>query len=475
MAGRKTDAARAWAERLMAWSGRALRSTWLRWAAGAGVVLLVGLVAVWFLPPAAGAAVLGLMAGCGGGSGTTEPPVDATGTVSGTVTADGNALGGVEVALSLILLVGAGLMVRSFLGVAGADIGMPVSSTLSMRLTLAGDRYDPVEERIAFFEDAAERIEGLPGVAGAAAMSAIPADDGGPAVPVRREEGEPLETAPVATLVGATAGAFEALGVGLLAGREFTGSEARDTSSAVAVVGESLARRLFGGTDAVGRTILVDGEVLEVVGVVPDIVYEELGEQSDVSRLQVHVPYAFLGWRGMALLVRGEGDAGSLTGPVRAELRDMDPVQAPFDVMTMVERRRFTSWPQRFFGGLFVQFGAVALLLAGAGVYGVVAYGVARRRRELGLRLALGAPRSALLAGVVKTSLIPAAIGTAAGLGGAWALSRLLSSLLYGVSGTDALTFAGAGAVMGLVALAATWLPARRALGLDPSETLRAE
>jgi putative ABC transport system permease protein len=194
-----------------------------------------------------------------------------------------------------------------------------------------------------------------------------------------------------------------------------------------------------------------------------------------VSRLQVHVPYATMRNRTIALLVLGRGDPTALVPAVRGQIRALDPTLAPYEVMSMADRRRLTFWEYRLLSGLFAQLAVVALVLAGAGVYGVVAYGVARRRRELGVRLVLGASPRGLLGSVVRATAIPAVIGGAAGLILAFWLSRLLVGLLYGVEASDPVTFTVAGGAMIGVALLAAWLPARRALKLDPADALRTE
>jgi len=175
----------------------------------------------------------------------------------------------------------------------------------------------------------------------------------------------------------------------------------------------------------------------------------------------------------MAFLVRAAGDPASVAGAVREELARLDPDLAPFEVMTMAERRRLTTWPQRFFGTLFAQFGAVALLLALAGVYGVMAYAVTVRRREIGVRMVFGASSASVMREMMRRSLLPAALGLALGLVGALLVSRLLGGLLYGVQGTDPATYLMAALAMALAAVLATWLPARRVLRLQASDALR--
>ncbi|HET9986108.1 MAG TPA: ABC transporter permease [Longimicrobiales bacterium] len=387
------------------------------------------------------------------------------------------ALVGAEIALSLTLLIGATLMMKSFLRLQTADPGFRDDHILSMRTSLVGDRYDAGAAKAAFFEGAAERLRERPGVAAAVATSAIPADDGGPPIAVEAEGTEVSgERAVIATFYASTTGLFETLGVRLIAGRDFTAGEARDSAARVAIVGRTLAARLWPGRDAIGRRIRLDGDTtwLSIIGVAPDLQYEEFGEETPRSRLQVHVPYGRAGWRGMALLVRGTGDPAALARGVRAELRSIDPLVAPFDLLTMPQRRRYTTWEHRVFGYTFLGFGGVALLLALAGVYGVMAYAVARRRREIGIRLAVGAPPRLVLAmvlsGAARLTAIGLGVGILASLGVTWLMG---GRLLYDVSPRDPATFLLAPLLLAGAALLASWLPARRAAMLDPVEALR--
>jgi ABC-type antimicrobial peptide transport system permease subunit len=213
-----------------------------------------------------------------------------------------------------------------------------------------------------------------------------------------------------------------------------------------------------------------------VIGVVPDLQYEEFGEDNEAARLQVHLPYAVSGWRGMSILVRAAaGDPATLTAAVRDELARLDGTLAPYDIMTMRERRAYTTWPQHLFGQSFAAFAAIALVLSVSGIYGVIGYAVGRRTREIGLRMALGARPAGVVGAVVGRALKLAAIGAAAGLLAALAFARALESILYGVSTTDPTLYASVLAVILLAAAAAAYLPARRAAAVDPTEALRAD
>ena len=386
-----------------------------------------------------------------------------------------------EVALSLVLLVGASLMIQSFLRLQAADPGFAEEPILSFRLTLAGDHYDPAAAKALFHHSAAERLAALPGVAAAASTTAIPADDGGAHIALRAGGSDRSEArALIASRFAATAGFFDALGLELVSGRAFTQAEVLDTVAAVAIVNERLAARLWPDGDPVGRVLVVgdddDGVRLTVVGVAPDLVYEEFGEETMSSRLQLHVPYGAVQVRQTAFLVRAtDGDPAGLVPRIRRELRAMDPSLALFDAATLVERRRLTTWEQRVFGQLFGTFGAIALVLAVTGVYGVMAYAVVRRRREIGVRMAIGARPSEILAMVVGNGLRLAGAGIAIGVIAALAMARVLTGALFDVAPTDPATFAVVAGALGTAALAACALPARRAASVSPVEALREE
>ncbi|HSJ15837.1 MAG TPA: ABC transporter permease [Longimicrobiales bacterium] len=382
-----------------------------------------------------------------------------------------------EVGLSLVLLVGAALTVQSFLRMQRADVGFRTDRVLTMRALLAAERYADPAARTEIWQRAAERVRALPGVAGAAVTSAIPADDGGPSTrAVAAGSDLPASDGALVMLFASTTGYFDALGLELLAGRDFRPEEVRDTGAAVAVVGQRLARELWPGADPTGRTIvLADGAVLRVIGVAPDLQYDEFGEDVIGTRLQLHVPAGRFGWRGMSLIVRAEADAAALVPGIRRELSALEPLLAPYEIMTFDERRIFTQWHVRLMGSYFASFGLMALVLALAGVFGVVAYAIARRQHEIGVRLALGAsPRGTVWLMVWQTARL-SLIGIALGLLGALAVSRALHGMLFGIEATDPRTLLALPVLLAAAAVLAAWLPARRAARVDPLVTLRAE
>jgi predicted permease len=383
-----------------------------------------------------------------------------------------------QVALCLALLVGANLMVRSFLELQRADAGFDESGLVSFRLFLPGDAYDPVAAKAAFFRQVAQRLRSLPGVEAATATSAIPADDGG--APVRVVgDGRPVAPGEEigAQMIATQPALFDTLGIRLTDGRTFSEREAEDPRADVAIVNRRLAGRLWPGGDALGRRLgLVDGRGttwLTVVGVAPEVHYEEFGEQTSQSQLHVYVPYARVGSRLMAVLVRGAQRADGLVQPVRRAMADTAPHAPVFDLRTMPARRLETTSSQRFFGKAMGVFAGVALLMACLGVYGVLSYAVSRRTREIGVRMAVGATRRDVLWLVLRDACRLSALGVGMGLVLALGLAHALRSILFGVNPADPLALLGMAAALTLAVVAASVLPARGASRTDPLEALR--
>jgi predicted permease len=384
-----------------------------------------------------------------------------------------------QISLALVLLVGATLMIRSFVAASRADLGFDTSKVLTARIYLAGERYSPRAARAGFLDAAAQRIAGLPGVRAAAATTAIPGDDGGETIVVEAE-GSPRPRGAEVTggLLGGTPGLWDALGTPLIAGRSFSAAEGADTAATAAVVSQALARRLWPGTGALGRRFRIasrKGEWFTVVGISRDLHYEEVGEETPQSRLQVYLPAARLYNRTFAFLVRTDGPPAAAAAGARRELRALDSTLPTFDVRTMDEVRQFTTWAQRLWASLFGSFGTLALVLAAVGVYGVMAYTVSQRTREIGIRMALGARGGDIVRRVVGEGAVLAAAGVGLGMIGAFGAARLMRSALYGVQPVDPVAFLAIPLLLAGVALLASWLPARRAARVDPMVALRSE
>jgi predicted permease len=387
------------------------------------------------------------------------------------------ALVAVEVAASLPLLLTAALLVQSYLAITGTDAGFDTERLLVLRTHLPAASYPDVTAASQVLERVVTEVERLPAVERAAFTGAVPLDDGGGSarLAVRgsdRETGQELEV----TYVGSTAGFFDTLGLPLIAGTGPTPQQAMDPEAAVAVVNTALAATLWPGQDPLGRQIrLGEGSWLTVTGLVPDLHYEELGEETPRSRLQVHLPYAQAPWRTLALLIRTHGDPAAVAPGVRQALRQIDPQLPVFDLRTMTEVRVYTAWGQRLQGVLFGTFATLGLVLAAVGLYGVVAFGVSQRWHEIGVRMALGARRSQVVGAVVTEGLAPVLAGLVVGLALAVAAARLLEGLLFGVATHDLLTLVCAPLLLLLTAGAAALLPARRAASVEPVSALRAE
>ena len=386
-----------------------------------------------------------------------------------------NSLVVAEVALSLVLLIGATLMIRSFLELQRVEPGFDRRNVLALDVFLTGAAYDSAYERTAFYTKLMPRLAALPGVLDAAASQAPPLS-GSSTNSSFTVEGQPVEHGeePFARLQSVTAGYITTLRVPLLRGRDIEARDIRDTAS-VAVINQTMAERFWPGQDPLGRRFRFGNtgdDWVTVVGVAADVKQRSL---SDPRQNQVYIPYPQSAYRGMTILVRTAGDPAGLTALARDAIRRVDPQLPVFDVQTMDAMYRFSTWEQRLYGAMFGSFAAVALLLASVGLYGVMAYMVTLRTHEIGVRMALGAERRHVLRLVVQRGLLLTAIGLAIGLAGAFGVTRVLSNLLFGVAPTDPAAFLGIPAMLALVAALASYVPARRAARVDPILALRYE
>jgi putative ABC transport system permease protein len=389
-----------------------------------------------------------------------------------------NGLVVLEIAMALILLVGASLFVRSFLSIQSASPGFATAPLLTVRFFMAGESYVTGEQKAQRVDDIMRRIEGLPGVVSAFASNFVPLDAGGGGGNVivdGRAVAKGEEPSIVFTAV--TPHFYKTMSMSLLRGRDFTDSEGAGLT-AVAVINETMAKKLWPGSDAVGgRFRLVQDEPpvwFTVIGVAPDIrMFDMDDETPDLS--VAYVPYRFAGPANVGVTVRASGDPALLSAAVRNEIRASDPGLPIFNLRTMEDLRRESFWQFRLFGFMFGIFGAAALFLAGVGVYGVLSFSVAQRTQEMGVRIALGAQQADVLGLVIRQGVTLAAIGVVIGLLGAFGITRVISSLLYNVTPTDPISFGGVALFLAAIAILASYIPARRATNVDPIIALRNE
>jgi predicted permease len=383
-----------------------------------------------------------------------------------------------QVALCFALLVGANLMVQSFLALQRTSLGFDHEPIVTAAGYLAGDAYDDLQARSAFFQRVVDTLRELPGAAAAAVTTATPGDDGGAGQQLVIDGRTDADEAMGVQSIGISAGLFDTLGLSLLEGRTFTSRETQDADADVALINQELAQRLWPGESPLDRRIgfrfANDILWLRVIGVAPDVHYEEVGEDTDQSRLNVYLPYARTGSRTMSMLVRANGSPEALIAPVRDALRRIGPTFAVFGLTPMREMRQRTTWEQEFFGNLMAVFAGGALLLACLGIYALISYSVGRRSREIGVRLALGARPADVVAMLLREKVRVGGAGLLTGLLLAVMVAQALAGSLYGVR-VDAWLFTSMALPLALAVFLATWLPARRAARVEPTVALRDE
>jgi putative ABC transport system permease protein len=378
-----------------------------------------------------------------------------------------------EVALSLVLLVGAGLMIRSFVAMLRDDIGFNPQSVLSFQLSLSGEKYSEAQRR-SFYHQLLKRLETLPGVVAAGATNILPMSFNGTDTTFEIV-GRPPEKgkAPGADYRVVTPGYFDAIGMSLRRGRDITAGDNEQTPRVV-IINETLARRFFPNQEAIGQRIITGGgdRPMEIVGVVGDIKDQDLNR---VPFQALYVPYAQEPRSGMGVALRAAGEPTALTGAARDEVRKLDPALPVINLKTVEQMMHEITSPERIMTAMMSVFAAIALLLAGVGLYAVIAYAVSQRTHEIGVRLALGARSRDILRLVTGQGLKLTLVGLALGMAGAFALTRVMEPLLYGVTPTDPLTFILISLSLTGVALLSCWIPARRATRVDPMAALKYE
>jgi putative ABC transport system permease protein len=405
----------------------------------------------------------------------TETLKEGTGKATGVQGRSTRVLIVLEVALSLVLLVGAGLLLKSFVTLQQVKPGFDPNNLLALKISLPPTTYSRPEQKSRFFAQLLERVRSVPGVrdAGAALNLPFPGDD--ILFPIR-VEGQP-EPAPgeqnSINYQVITPDYFRVLRVPVLAGRDIATADSADAPGVV-VLNESAVRRYFAGTDPLGKRITLGGDAtpLTVVGVVSDIRQRTLAAQ---PKAEAYVSYQQSPFGFMGVAVRTEGDPATVVGAVRAAVAGLDAQVYSGNVHTMNELMSESLTRQRSISLLSGVFGLVALLLASVGIYGVISYMVTQRTREIGIRIALGANRRDVLRMIVGYGMGLTLVGVVAGLVASLALTRALSNLLYEVSASDPLIYAGVALLLSAVALVACLVPARRAMRVDPMVALRYE
>jgi len=379
-----------------------------------------------------------------------------------------------QIAMSLVLLCATGLFLRSLQSAAGMDIGFRSRGVLMMAVDPRLNGYT-AEGTAQFLSELRRRVAILPGVTSSACTDVVPLS-GGNRSDDFSAEGRPSGSAGQSVdMYMATPGYFDTLGISRLAGRDF-GSDS-PTTPKVAIVNEAFAQQLFQNENPIGQRVTGGGVTYQVIGVVKNIKSRTLGEELRPvlfrSLAQTIGPDPSL--MGYSVLVRTAGNSPALANAVRHEIRSLDPTLAIFNAETLEEHFRSALFLPRLIGTLFGVFGAVGLLLAAVGLYGVMSYSISRRTREIGIRMALGSPVGAVQRLIIRQGMLLTLIAVVLGLAAAWVVAKFSASVLYGVRPHDAVTFTVVPLFLAAVALLASWIPARRAESVDPLTALRHE
>ncbi len=380
-----------------------------------------------------------------------------------------------EVALSLVLLIGAGLMVRSFVQLINADLGIKPEHVLAMEVSLPPDSYEENTKRLDFYQQLIGRVESLPGVIKIGATDIVPFSSSDNSnnfqivgqAPFRKGE-EPFVGVRVTT-----PGYFDAIGTALRQGRMF-GAQDDLKAGGVILVNETFAKKFLPGQQPIGQRLQLGErkETHEIIGVVADVKNDDFDETVDPTS---YLPLSQNARRTMSLVIRGTQDPTQLVPAVRSEVRALDPTLPVSNAKTVSQMIDERMSPKRLMTYILAVFALSALLLASIGIYGVMSYAVSQRTQEIGIRMALGARAADVLKLVLKNGMALALIGVGIGLAGAFALTRFLESQLFQVAPTDKVTFIAVASSLIVVALLACYIPARRATKVDPLVALRDE
>ena len=375
-----------------------------------------------------------------------------------------------EMALAVVLLTGSGLLIRSFVELTRVDPGFQPERGISFRVTMQGERYQNGAAIRSQVGALLERLRALPGVSAVAATTLLPFSGRGSLVDfaVSNEPPPPGVNAEIG-MASVTPDFFRTLGTPMIRGRELTDRDDAQ-SPLVVLINEAGARQWFPGGDPIGKLVTAAGAQREIVGIVSDVLQRDPGQR---ALPQLFAPLAQRTTRSVRVVIRGAGDPLALGPVIRTEVRALDPNLPVADLSPLHQLVTTSIARPRFYASLLSLFAGVALALAGIGIFGVLSYSVAQRSREIGIRLALGAPAAGVVRLIVARAMLLAAIGLALGIGAALALGRVLRSQLFGVEVVDPPTLAAVVIVLIVSAVAASWLPARRAAAVDPVTALR--
>ena len=383
-----------------------------------------------------------------------------------------------EVALSLLLLIGASLFVRSFLNLQRASGGFDPAPLMTMRFFLPNEQYATPDARTNRVEDILRRVEGLPGVEAAFASNLVPLGGGGGGTGLLIDgRAFPKGEEPGIGYVGVTPHMLKTLGLTVVRGRELTETEAM-TRSSVALINQAMAKRYWPDSDPIGARFRSRDNVKDpwftVVGVTPDYRHGQ-SDTTDPIDPSAYIPFVYGAFPNTGITIRVSGTPALISAPVREAIRASDPKLAVFQAATMAELRQRGYWQFFLFGWMFSLFGGIALVLAAVGVYGVLSYSVAQRTQEIGVRMALGASRGDVLKLVIVQGLRLAIVGVAIGVVGSFFVTPVIRGQLVDVSPSDPLSFIGVSLFLTVIASVASYVPARRAMAVDPLGALRAE
>jgi predicted permease len=383
-----------------------------------------------------------------------------------------------EVGLTVVLLVAAGLLLKSYARLRFVNLGCATNNVLTMRFSLPEAKYRQAVQRTSFYDGLLERVRALPGVRGAGLVRSVPGDgypgDNGFAI----AEHPPLPAGQSQYCIDqwADPGYFAALGIPLVRGEKFDEKQRVDRPREV-IINEAFVRKYFSGEDPIGNHLVTMGhQLFDIIGVVGDTRSELAQPPLPVMYFPIYASLYESNVPNYATLaVRSNHDAVKLALPIQRIFAQLDPELAVADILTMDQLIGKTTLDASFDTTLLLVFAGLSLALAAVGLFGVLSYIVAQRTHEIAIRMALGAQRGDVLRMVVWQGMVPALIGMGLGIAGALGLTRVLSSLLYGVRPDDPLTFILVLMILGGVALVATYIPARRATKVDPMMALRYE